>query len=81
MRARAIENQCFVLAPNQFGHHSKGRASWGKSLVANPWGTLVALMPEREGFVLAQLNPDDVHRVRQGLPCLKHRRAIEKDEI
>ena len=81
LRARAIENQCFVLAPNQFGHHSKGRASWGKSLVADPWGTLVALMPEREGFVLAQLNPDDVHRVRQGLPCLKHRRGIEKDEI
>lgn len=79
LRARAIENQCFVLASNQFGHHSKGRASWGKSLIADPWGTLMALMPEKEGFVMAQLQPDDLVRVRRGLPCLKHRKPVEKD--
>ena len=80
LRARAIENQCYVLASDQFGHHSKGRASWGKSLIADPWGTLVALMPEKEGFVLARLDPDDIRRVRRGLPCLKHRQPLQKDE-
>ena len=50
LRARAIENQCYVLASDQFGHHSKGRASWGKSLIADPWGTLVALMPPGIGI-------------------------------
>jgi len=76
LRARAIENQCFVMAPNQFGQHSKGRASWGQSLIADPWGALTAVMPEKEGFVMAQLDPQDVQRVRRGLPCLEHRRLI-----
>ena len=80
LRARAIENQCFVLAPDQFGHHSKGRASWGKSLIADPWGTLLALMPEREGFAMARLDPEDIRRVRRGLPCLEHRKPIQKNE-
>lgn len=76
LRARAIENQCFVLASDQFGNHSKGRASWGKSLIADPWGTLVALMPEKEGFVMARLDPEDIRRVRRGLPCLQHRKTL-----
>ena len=80
LRARAIENQCFVLASDQFGNHSKGRASWGKSLIADPWGTLVALMPEKEGFVMGRLDPEDVRRVRRGLPCLQHRKPLQKDE-
>jgi predicted amidohydrolase len=78
LRARAIENQCFVIAPNQFGHHSKGRASWGKSLIVDPWGTITALMPEKEGFVMAQLGPEELKRVRRGLPCLEHRRPVQK---
>lgn len=78
LRARAIENQCFVVAPNQFGHHSKGRASWGKSLIADPWGTVTALMPEKEGFMMAQLDPHELKRVRRGLPCLEHRRPVQE---
>lgn len=77
LRARAIENQCFVVAPDQFGHHSRGRASWGKSLIADPWGTLCAVMPEREGFTMSTLDPEDIIRVRAGLPCSEHRRHFK----
>ena len=74
LRARAIENQCFVVAPAQFGHHGRRRASWGKAQVVDPWGTVLSLVPEREGLALAQLERDDLERVRKQLPSLTHRR-------
>lgn len=74
LRARAIENQCFVLAPDQFGHHGNKRSSWGKSQVIDPWGAQLAVAPDREGFAIATLVAEDLLRVRGQLPCAAHRR-------
>jgi len=74
LRARAIENQCFVAAPGQFGQHSPGRASWGKSLLADPWGAVLGICPERESVAVATFAREDLKRVRRQLPCLDHRR-------
>src|SRR5262249_55114661 len=56
LRARAIENQCYVVASAQFGDHNPGRASYGRSLVIDPWGTVLCTVPDGEGFALAQLD-------------------------
>jgi nitrilase len=56
LRARAVENQCYVLAPAQGGQHENGRRTWGHSLVADPWGELLACQPEGEGVVAAELS-------------------------
>ncbi|MBO8142506.1 MAG: carbon-nitrogen hydrolase family protein [Firmicutes bacterium] len=77
LRARAIENQYFVLAPNQIGphrtEHGQGR-SFGSAMIVDPWGTVIARMPEEEGFVLARLDPDRVRKVRTVLPAWRHHR-------
>jgi predicted amidohydrolase len=74
VRARAIENQVFVLAPGQTGKHPRGRLTYGKSLIVDPWGDVLAQCPEGEGFALARLDFEAQDRVRRGLPCLAHRR-------
>lgn len=74
LRARAIENQCFVLAPGQFGYHGAKRSSWGKSQAIDPWGAQLVVAPEREGFAIATLVAEDLQRVRTQLPCAEHRR-------
>lgn len=74
LRARAIENQAYVLAPAQHGKHPKGRQTYGKSLIVDPWGDVVAQCSEGEGFVLATLDFAYQDRVRAGLPSLRHRR-------
>ena len=72
LRARAIENQCWVVAPAQFGQHSPERSSHGESVVIDPWGTVVARKPRGIGFVSATIDLDRVDAVRRGLPCLQH---------
>jgi predicted amidohydrolase len=74
LRARAIENQVFVLAPAQHGRHPRGRATYGKSLIVDPWGDVLAQCGEGEGFALANLDFAAQDRVRASLPCLTHRR-------
>lgn len=74
VRARAIEAQCYVVAPAQFGAHGGGRSSWGKSMIVDPWGTPLATAPEREGYVMAELSRQALHDVRRQLPALRHRR-------
>lgn len=74
LRARAIENQVFVLAPAQHGRHPRGRTTYGKSLIVDPWGDVLAQCGEGEGFALARLNFAAQDRVRASLPCLSHRR-------
>jgi predicted amidohydrolase len=74
LRARAIENQVFVLAPAQTGKHPKGRLTYGKSLIVDPWGDVLAQVGEGEGFALARLDLGYQDKVRQGLPCLRHKR-------
>jgi predicted amidohydrolase len=74
LRARAIENQVYVLAPAQSGKHPKGRATYGKSLIADPWGDVVAQVAEGEGMAVARIDPSYQDKVRQALPSLAHKR-------
>jgi predicted amidohydrolase len=75
LRARAIENQCFVVAANQIGEHAPGKASGGRSLIADPWGTVLATAPDEEGYALAELDLTRQDAIRARLPALQHRRA------
>lgn len=74
LRARAIENQAYVVAPGQHGKHPRGRQTYGKSLVVDPWGEVVAQCSEGEGFAVARLDFDYQDRVRKTLPSLAHRK-------
>ncbi len=74
LRARAIENQVYVLAAAQHGKHPRGRQTYGKSLVVDPWGDVIAQASEGEGFALARLDFAAQDRTRAALPCLTHRR-------
>jgi deaminated glutathione amidase len=74
LRARAIENQVYVLAPAQHGKHPRGRVTYGKSMIIDPWGDVIANVGEGEGVATATLRLDYLSRVRQSLPCLSHRR-------
>ncbi len=73
LRARAIENLCFVLAPAQVGWHTAGRATYGKSCIIDPWGSVLAQAAEGEGIAVAELDLDAQARVRREMPCLSHR--------
>lgn len=74
LRARAVENQCYVLAAAQGGTHLNGRRTWGHSLVVDPWGEVVAVCEEGEGVVVADVDPARIAQVRLQLPALAHRR-------
>ena len=74
LRARAIENQCYVLAPAQGGQHANGRRTWGHSMLIDPWGVVVDVLPEGEGFVIGEVDAERLAQVRTHLPALSHRR-------
>ena len=74
LRARAIECQAFVLAPGQYGRHNRTRRSYGRSLIVDPWGTVLAQVPDGEGFALAEIDPARVAEVRERIPVARHRR-------
>jgi len=74
LRARAIEAQAYVIAAAQCGQHPRGRSTYGKSLVADPWGDVVAQCSEGEGVVVATLSRAYLEKVRGKLPSLQHRR-------
>ncbi len=73
LRARAIENQCYVLAPAQGGLHENGRRTWGHSMLIDPWGEILSVLPEHAGVVTGTIDPVRLSEVRQALPALKHR--------
>lgn len=73
-RARAIENQCYVLAAGQWGHHGGPRHSYGHSMIIDPWGLVIARCSDGEGFATAWLEPELLASVRRNLPCAEHRR-------
>jgi deaminated glutathione amidase len=73
LRARAIENQCYVLAAAQGGRHENGRRTWGHSMLIDPWGEIVAQRDEGAGVVLGTLDPQRLGDVRQSLPAWRHR--------
>jgi predicted amidohydrolase len=74
LRARAIEQQCYVLAAAQTGHHFGERRSYGHALIADPWGTVVAQCGQGEGVAVAPIDPAFVDTVRRAVPSLAHRR-------
>ena len=74
LRARAIENQCYVLSSAQGGTHINQRRTWGNSMLIDPWGAVLANLPEGEGFISGVLSKDKLNEVRSKLPALKHRK-------
>lgn len=76
LRARAVENQCYVIAPAQGGTHETGRRTWGHSMIVDPWGEVQGVLPEGEGVVMAQLDAARIASVRMQLPALTHRRCV-----
>ena len=74
LRARAIENQAFVVAANQVGAHPGGHRSGGRSMIVDPWGVVLAQAPDREGHVLAELDLERQLQIRSELPSLANRR-------
>lgn len=75
LRARAIENLCYVIAPAQWGRHSAHRASYGRAMIIDPWGLVLAQVPDGEGFAVAVLDLDRLHRLRAELPALSARKV------
>jgi predicted amidohydrolase len=74
VRARAIENGCFVVAPDQTGEYLPGRATWGHSMIVDPWGRVLSVRDERVGICIADLDLGQVDEVRAAVPALLHRR-------
>ncbi|MBA3453573.1 MAG: carbon-nitrogen hydrolase family protein [Deltaproteobacteria bacterium] len=72
LRARAVENQCWIVAPAQWGRHNDKRESYGHTLISDPWGTLVGERPEGDGVVVATLDGATVAKRRMQLPSLRH---------
>lgn len=77
LRARAIENGCFVIAPAQTGTHAGGRKTFGHSLVVNPWGEVIADGGTEEGLVMAEIDLDEVKKARAKIPSLEHDRKFD----
>ena len=75
LRARAIENQYFVVAPNQIGVHPAGTQSGGRSMIVDPWGTVLACAPDAETAIVAELDPGRLRAIRRRMPTLERRRS------
>lgn len=75
LRARAIENQCWLVASAQGGQHSNGRATWGHSMIIDPWGQVLSCCEQGEGLALAKVDPGLTEKVRLNLPALRHRQS------
>ena len=74
LRARAIENQAFVIAAGQYGTHDDGTVSYGRSMIIDPWGLVLAQAPDGEGIAVADLDFARLAEIRERLPALRHRR-------
>src|SRR5207237_10113080 len=74
LRARAIEDQCFVVAANQVGEHAPGIRSGGRSMIVDPWGVVLATAPDTETYVVAELDLERQAEIRRSLPSLPNRR-------
>jgi nitrilase len=73
LRTRAIENQCYVLAPAQGGKHENGRRTWGHSMLVDPWGDVLDVCEEGPGFAMGDMSSQRIESVRLSLPALTHR--------
>jgi nitrilase len=77
LRARAVENLCYVLAPNQGGHHENGRKTYGHSMIINPWGEILAETNDQPGLVIAEIDLSYQHTLRQHFPCNEHHKMVQ----
>jgi deaminated glutathione amidase len=75
VRARAIENQCYVVAAGQIGKYPAGQQSFGRSMIVDPWGIVLAQAPDRPGVILADIDTEQIERVQEQIPCLYHRKS------
>ena len=74
LTARAIENQVYIVAPNQWGNHYPGRTSYGSSVIIDPWGKVMDIKEGGEGFVLAEIDIEGLKSIRNKFPALEHRK-------
>ncbi|TNV72495.1 hypothetical protein FGO68_gene9282 [Halteria grandinella] len=74
LRTRAVENQCYVIASAQTGQHNEKRASYGHSMVVDPWGDIIGQMSDKEGFFVCEIDLDYLDKVRGNMACLTHMR-------
>ena len=81
LRARAIETGCYVFAPCQYGVHAGDRATYGHSLIVDPWGRVIADGGEDRGFVTAEVDPAEVAKARRMIPALQHDRPFSPPEM
>jgi predicted amidohydrolase len=79
LRARAVENLAYVVAPAQVGQHGRGRASHGHAMIVDPWGAILAQVPGGEGVAVAELDFERQERLRRELPALSHARLMDRD--
>jgi deaminated glutathione amidase len=77
LRARAIENFCFVIGACQSGQHDNGRQTYGHSMIVDPWGKVLARLPDRPGFVIAEIDLNYLADVRRRIPVGEHRRELK----
>jgi nitrilase len=80
LRARAVENLCYVIAPNQGGFHLNGRKTFGHSMVIDPWGVVLDCYKTGAGFVSAEIDMERLEKVRGAFPALNHRRFFVNNE-
>jgi nitrilase len=76
LRARAIENQAYVIAPNQIGKHTEQFETFGHSAIIDPWGTVLAVASDECGYIAADVDLEHLQKIRRRLPALEHRRAL-----
>ena len=74
LRARAIENLCYLVASAQGGYHVNGRETYGDSMIIDPWGTIMDRLPHGSGYIVADIDINSLHKLRQNFPVLKHRK-------
>ena len=72
LRARAIENLCYVLAADQVGHHENGRETYGHSMIVEPWGKILAEKKNQKGLVIAEIDLARLTHLREQFPCVEH---------
>jgi predicted amidohydrolase len=78
LRARAIETGCFVFAPAQTGEHAEGRLTYGHSLIVSPWGEVLADAGDQPGYIVADIDLEQVQKARSMVPALRHDREFQR---
>jgi deaminated glutathione amidase len=81
LRARAVENQAYAIAPAQWGQKADGRWTYGRTMIVDPWGTVLSTCPDRDGYALATLDLDYLDRLRADFPTLANRRPEAYDRL